>query len=406
MILLFLASTFQGAAVGHEISIFAQRGDVFHGRTITGNSHEETLISINNQGEVAFIAEVATGPEDHAWVVMTQNRFVAGAGKVVDGVVPRFQEEDNDVWINDLGQVAYSGRVDGGDAVFLDDKMLFQSGNLIAGREAEFHGEGPVVDRFGKVAFRVRLSDPRTSAIVTQHGIVVESGDVIDGFTIESVESPGINGDGHIAFGASTTDSDFRSLFTEDRRLIGPGDVISGIPVTALTSRGNVNRDGIVTAQFVTGTFPDTQGYAATEDEVLLGPGSIVGGLELVSVGPTQMTGDGLLVFLGRAESDDGSAVTHLFAGDEILLSVGDEFDGRTVREIWPSFEINDRGDVVFQVTLDEFEYVILLATVPEPTTMSMLFFGALLMLLPVRTARAARRRRTPGVISNTAVLR
>ena len=105
------------------------------------------------------------------------------------------------------------------------------------------------------------------------------------------------------------------------------------------------------------------------------------------------MTADGLLVFLGAVESDDGSAITHLFAGDEVLLSVGDEFDGRTVREIWSSFEINDRGDVVFQVTLDEFEYVILLATVPEPSTISMLFFGALLMLLPGRTARAARRR-------------
>ena len=100
VILLFVASTDQREAVGHEISIFAQRGDVFHGRTITNISFEEALFSINNQREIAFMARVEEGG---AYVVMTQNRFVAGAGQVVDGVVPRFQEEDNDVWINDLG---------------------------------------------------------------------------------------------------------------------------------------------------------------------------------------------------------------------------------------------------------------------------------------------------------------
>ena len=134
MILLFVASTDQRAAVGHEISIFAQPGDVFHGRTIKRISNEESLFSINNRGEIAFLVEV----EDDGWVVMTQNRFVAGAGKVVDGVVTGFNDEHNGVWINDLGQVAYNIGPVTQSTLFLDDKILFRSGDLIAGRGTEY----------------------------------------------------------------------------------------------------------------------------------------------------------------------------------------------------------------------------------------------------------------------------
>lgn len=391
VILLFVASTYPRPAVGHEITIFAQPGDVFNGRTITRISNEESLFSINNQREIAFIARV----EDDGWVVMTQNRFVAGAGKVVDGVVTRFNDEHNGVWINDLGQVAYNIGPVTQSTLFLDDKILFRSGDLIDGREAESSSRDyPVVDRFGTVAFRVTLTNPSTKAIVTQHGIVAKTGDVIDGFTLDFPQFPIINGDGTIAFASTTTDSDSTSVFTADQRLIGPGDVISGIPVVNVHRVGNVNHEGIVTATVSTGSGS----YVATQDEMVLGAGSIIAGLELESISEAHMTADGRIVLLGSVVSDDGvpddgGFNTHLFAGDELLLAVGDKVDGHTINKFWQDFHINETGDVVVQASLSDVGRAILLITVPEPSTMSLLFFGAVLMLLPGRATRAGRRR-------------
>jgi len=397
MVLLFVASTYPLAAIGHEITIFAQPGDVFHGRTITEISHVETQFSINNQREIAFIAEV----EDSDWVVMTQNRFVAGAGKVVDGAVPIFDEEDNGIWINDLGQVAYNIGPVTQSTLFLDDKILFRSGDLIAGRGTEYSSRDyPVVDQFGTVAFRVTLTNPPTKAIVTQHGIVAKTGDIIDGFTLDFPQFPIINGDGTIAFASTTTDSDSTSVFTADQRLIGPGDVISGIPVARVRRVGNLNREGIVTATVSTGSGS----YVATQDEMVLGPGSIIAELELESISEAHMTADGRIVLLASVVSDDGGFNTHLFAGDELLLAVGDKVDGHTINKFWQDFHINERGDVVVQASLSDVGRAILLITVPEPSTISLLFFGALLILIPGRKIRARRKRWTSGVVFKKAV--
>ena len=87
----------------YELEIIVRAGDVIDGQTILiPFSSNPNNISINNDGEVAFLSRVV-GPFGTGWGVMTQHRFIAGAGKLVDGFFAGFDNQDHTPKINNLG---------------------------------------------------------------------------------------------------------------------------------------------------------------------------------------------------------------------------------------------------------------------------------------------------------------
>ena len=142
---------------GYELRLVAQPGDVIAGQQITTIS-TGSFLEMNNNGEIVFVART-TGPTGSGWSVLTPDRFIAGAGKVVDGVVPVIDEEAEPA-INDVGQVAYVGRLpDPNDifsfagGLFVDDLLTVQAGDVIDGVEIWSVDAAPSINNLGQTVF-------------------------------------------------------------------------------------------------------------------------------------------------------------------------------------------------------------------------------------------------------------
>ncbi|MCH8047973.1 MAG: hypothetical protein IID44_30120 [Planctomycetes bacterium] len=151
------AFTFHGSARAgpYTLEIVAQAGDIIDDRAITEFSFEAIGIGISDDREVAFFARVR-GPQGVGKGLMTQRRFIAGAGKAVDGHVPQFGSEPSFA-INGLGDVAYKAtNPNVARGVFLNQKLLIMNGDEINGQEISTIVDPPAVNNAGTVVIPAR----------------------------------------------------------------------------------------------------------------------------------------------------------------------------------------------------------------------------------------------------------
>ncbi|MCH8047895.1 MAG: hypothetical protein IID44_29730 [Planctomycetes bacterium] len=381
------------ARVGpYSLEIIAEVGDVIGGRTIIQFSRDPTPVRINNDGEIAFYAKVSSA-QGEGWSVMTQNRFIAGAGKLVDGRLPFFNDEDHGVAINNLGQVTYTAFLpEGSRGLFVDETLLVQPGDVIDGITLGEFGRNPAINDRGTVAFQ-GSEVGRGWNIFTQDRLVVENGRVYDGHTMVSFKLPHINNAGEIVFRARSSNAHIDAVLAPDRIVAIGGDVLHGRPVFQLPEIGGITDSGEIL--LVIDPDPNTPGqFVATEDRVLMELPGEVDGIPLVNIWSDDVAINNNLefAFLGAFQREDGTLQRVLFADGQRIIADGDVIDGKVIRRLRGNFDINDRGDVVFRAEFEDLSRAVILArAIPEPDALVLAVMAmiALLCIAPRRLRRA-----------------
>ncbi|MCH8046871.1 MAG: hypothetical protein IID44_24475 [Planctomycetes bacterium] len=381
----------------YELEIIVRAGDVIDGQTIlTPFSSNPNNISINNDGEVVFLPRVV-GPFGTGWGVMTQHRFIAGAGKLVDGLFAGFDNQDHSPKINNLGQVTYTAFLPGGDrGVFVDETLIARRGDVIDGQTLFSPSVATAINDDGTVVFVVRRADEvgerGPPGVYTQDRMVVESGQVIDGFTIGQPFGVEISNPGEIfsfTFLQDFGDGPSAAIVTPERIVLKPGDVIGGQRVDQIR-RFAVSGNGDIVTEFYrfSDIDPDDRSlrgiFLATETEILVSRGDVVDGLTIHNPSHPRLNSAGQLAFFDFVQdepNDDGYRA--LFADDQLIAAEGRLLDGKVIKQL-SQFDINDRGDLAFHVEFEDSSRVIVRANhvqIPEPDALMLAAWGALFLL-------------------------
>lgn len=388
------------AAAQYQLEIIAQPGDAIEGRTIDYFSIDPTEVKINNDGEVAFFAHV-TGPEGSGWSLMTQRRFIAGAGKVVDGFVPAFNDEDHDIDINERGEVVYTpilGPAHRG--VFVNERLLFQVGDVIDGRTISLVGRSPRINDAGAVVVEAWTVENPGPAIFTQDRSVAEVRQQVDGLTFGDLFRPDINDNGEIIFYSRFVETNDVGVASTDEVILAPGNTLHGYEVFRVRNAGFSN-SGEVRFHFIT----SESSIIATANRVLWQPGDGPDGFsfEHLAGANVVLNSDSDLAYLAAAV-DDAGRVTQRFlvAGDSLIASEGDVIGGKAVIQIKPNFDMNDLGQVAFRVRYEDETEAVVLATrmVPEPSGIHVASLAVFSVLALRRCARRNKRRLGASTIS------
>ncbi|MCH8047896.1 MAG: hypothetical protein IID44_29735 [Planctomycetes bacterium] len=400
-LLLFVAAVFVFHSSAHagpySLEVIAEVGDVIDGRTIIQFSRDPAPVAINNDGEVAFFAKVSSA-QGEGWSVMTQNRFIAGAGKLVDGRLPFFNDEDHGVDINNLGQVTYTAFLpEGSRGLFVDETLLVQPGDVIDGITLGEFGRNPAINDRGTVAFQ-GSEVGRGWSIFTQNRLVVENGRVYDGHTMVSFSDLHINNAGEIVFGARSSNAHIDAVLTPDRIVAIAGGTIDGRPVFQLRDIGGISDSGEVLFVALScapcPAVPNTLvEYVATEDRVLLEIPGELDGVPLDNIwGEDIITNRDLdFAILGAFEREDGSFQKILFGDGKRVVAEGDVIDDKVIRRLRINFDISDRGDVAFRAQFEDLSRAVIVArAIPEPDAI-MLATIALIAFVCIRQRRLRR---------------
>ena len=402
-------------AVDYEFSIVAEPGDVIEGRTITRFSPEDNPIAINNHREVVFMASV-DGPSN--WSIMTPERFIAGAGKVVDGVVPHFWDEGHRFSINDAGQVAYRGLLPwppgadpaGRGAIFVDDAIIAGFGDVIDGRQITGVRYRPVINNAGTVAFGATYQGQVGAALFTQHELVADGGQLLADGRMMTAEMHHIqiNDAGTIAFAAGFIGQNNSAIFTQDGLIVEPSetvvpggqfivnDVIDGRIIGTATPFGVKDDGEVAFASVVTSPTGELIGTGLfTQNRILVEDGEIVDGLELLGVlgGGWQFNNAGMYSFLAGVTDQASAGIGQgLFVGGDFgrqfIVGTDSQLFNRTVREIHHIVGMNDRGDLAFLAHFNDGSAAVVMATVPECSSVAICISSALLFFISFRSTR------------------
>jgi len=108
-----------------------------------------------------------------------------------------------------------------------------------------------------------------------------------------------------------------------------------------------------------------------TQNRLIVETGAIIDGKRILDfAGGTQFNNVGALAFFARFAGGVG-----LFSDNSFVLGTGDSVDERVITSFRPWLAINDRGDLAFLANFDDGTAGIVLATVPEPSTVMLLSF-------------------------------
>ena len=395
----------------YSLEIIVRAGDVIDGQTILiPFSSNPNNISINNDGEVAFLAMLPVN--GGGWAVMTQRRLIAASGTLVDGRRVGFDNQDHTPKINNLGQVTYTAFLPGGDrGVFVDETLIARRGDVIDGQTLFSPDVATAINDDGTVVFVVRRADEvgerGPPGVYMQDRLVVESGQVIDGFTIGKPFGVEISNPGEIfsfTFLHDFGDGPNAAIVTPERIVLKPGDVIGGQRVD-LIRRFAVSGNGDIVTEFhrFSDIDPDDRSldevFVATETEILVSRGDVVDGLTIHRPSHPRLNSAGQLAFFDFVQdeaNDDGYRA--LFADDQLIAAEGRLLDGKVIKQL-SKFDINDRGDLAFHVEFEDSSRVIVRANhvqIPEPSSLALAAMAliALLRIAQRRAVLAARQRR------------
>lgn len=376
------------SSAAQRLSIVVQTGDTVAGHTITGNDSELTVPKINRHGQFAY--SVGFDGIDQWSVVTSMGDILLGPGQMIDGIETHgVSDEDFAFGINDVGQVAYT-EVQGFEGIMLDDLPLVVPGMQIGGVEVDVIGaidgmsyDIPIND-LGHVLFQARY-DQGTVGLFTQNERVASVGDqlqFVDNRTAElsAFNNGAIGNSGRIAYSAAfdtgTDQREFSAIVSEGQIIVQPGDFIAGRALDEIgTAIAVDDNDEILFDAW----FSDGE-HAVFRGDELLGvlPREVsIGSQTFAAPRSVWASKQGEIVYF----SNDDQRNLGIFTLDGLVAKTGDIVDGKTISYIHPVGHptISDRGEIAFMAGFSDGTFGVVLATVPEPASLTLLALAALL---------------------------
>jgi hypothetical protein len=243
-----------------------------------------------------------------------------------------------------------SGFTIGAAPIGYDLTVVAKTGDVISGKTLTgFHlpSLGPnaaAIDSGGGVAFYAMYSEGGAigDGIFTPASLVLKTGDVINGRTLEGIGFvPALNDHGTVAVRGLL---DSQVILTSNARRTGGASTIGGQIATEVGPPA-INNNG--TVAFV-GSFSSGTGIfiqTAKEATLLAKTGEAVAGVTMASFGPPAINDRGTVAFQGWFL---GWKATAIVTPTTVLVKAGDTIDGKTLTDLFFGPALNSSDTVAF----------------------------------------------------------
>jgi hypothetical protein len=177
---------------------------------------------------------------------------------------------------------------------------------------------------------------------------VARTGDIISGKTLTGFKlpslgpsAPAIDSGGRVAFYATYSEADGvgDGIFTPTSLVLKTGDVVNGRTVEGVSFVPALNDHGTVAVR----GFVDSRSYILIAKTLLAGSGFTIGGQKITDVGLPAINNNGTVAFLAAFSGGTG-----IFTQTALLAKSGDTIAGATMASFGTP-ALNNRGTVAFQ---------------------------------------------------------
>jgi len=247
---------------------------------------------INNRGDVIFFGPLVG---DVGSSLFTTRQLIARPGQVIDGKTLSIVQI---AALNDSGKIVFLGLFSSAEAIVAESHIVIQAGDVIAGKTVSTFIQSIALNDAGTIAF----VDAINNIVFTQHAVVAKAGDVIQGKTLDRMGSVsianggGVNGKhgdpGEVFFTASYDGGVGVGIFTSSRLLVHSGQVIDGQTLQSFSPKVNKRGDLIFNAGFASGLLG-----LCTPTTIVGIPGDVIGGKTVTAVKGGDINERGQIVF-------------------------------------------------------------------------------------------------------------
>jgi len=348
----------RAASSSYDYQVFAKPGDVIE--DVTLDSVRSAFLS--DDGSVVFIGRYNSCCEALVFKrsAAARGRILIRQGDLIDGhSISAFLS----VKRNDRGEIVFSANIDDGastgifrlkSAVALTGETL--GGITLTNLEADFDLNDP-----GEIVFAGSSlpSENPVFAIFTPGRVIVRSGDVVDGLTLQGPSAPTLGKNRLVAFTSTFEDPKGGfgfGVFTQHRLVAKQGDTLDGLPLLYI-GEAIISEKGEIGIGFDYSLNPIRQAFAVGS-KVVVKWGDVIDGFTIFGqpdgiLFPAALNANGELTFRTGATSPDGSPVFALFTTHHLVAAPGDTFDGLTAEGDVGFGSINDAGQIAFLIDLD-----------------------------------------------------
>ena len=357
--LLSYAPAMRAASSPYDYQVFAKSGDVI------GDIKLDTISSafLSDDGSVVFVGRYNSCCEALFFKrsAAARGQILIRQGDLIDGQsISSFQS----VKRNDRGEIVFSANIGDGSSV-----GIFRLKSAVA-LPGETLGGITLTNLFGdfdlndprEIVFDAFSGSPAGEAvygIFTPSRVIVRSGDVIDGLTLQVPGEPTLSKNGLVAFTSTFEDSKGQSgigVFTQHRLVVKGGDTLDGLPLLGLGA-AIISERGVIGISFDYSVDPIRQAFAVG-GKIAVKSGDVIDGFTIVGQPdgipfPATLNANGEVLFSTGAISPDGTTEFALFTQHHLVAAPGDTIEGLTAQGGVSPDSINDAGQIAFLIFLD-----------------------------------------------------
>ena len=358
--LLSYAPAMRAASSSYDYQVFAKTGEVIG--DVTLDSISSTFLS--DDGSVLFVGRYNSCCEALFFKrsAATKGRILIRQGDLIDGQsISSFQSFKR----NDRGEIVFSANIGDGSSIgiFRLKSAVALPGETLGGITlTNLFGDVDLNDP-GEIVFDGSSGSPGNDAvygIFTPSRVVVRSGDVIDGLTLQVPGEPTLSKSGLVAFTSTFEDSEGQlgiGVFTQHRLVVKVGDKLDGLPLLAL-GEAIITERGVIGITFDYDLGPIRQAFAVG-GKIAVKSGDVIDGFTIVGQPdgipfPATLNANGEVLFTTAAISPDGATTFPLFTTHHLVAAPGETIDGLTTQGGVSPGSINDAGQIAFLIYLNQ----------------------------------------------------
>ena len=332
---------------------------------VIGDITLDTISSafMSDDGSVVFVGRYSSCCEALFFKrsAAAKGRILIRQGDLIDGQsISSFQSFKR----NDRGEIVFSANIGDGSSIgiFRLKSAVALPGETLGGITlTNLFGDFDLNDRREIVfdGFSGSPADGAVYGIFTPDRVIVRSGDVIDGLTLQVPGVPTLSKDGLVAFTSTFEDSKGQlgiGVFTPHRLVVKGGDTLDGLPLLGL-GEAIISERGVIGIAFDYSVDPILQAFAVG-GKIAVKSGDVIDGFTIVGQPdgipfPATLNANGEVLFTTGAISPGGATEFALFTTHHLVAAPGDTIEGLTAQGGVNSGSINDAGQVAFLLFLD-----------------------------------------------------